>query len=204
MESGISQCARLSVQKKEDPLRHRLSLAWLLPLVLFAQASVAPTGLKILSTTLGEPLPSHPNLRQVTVTVQNITDKTVVAHAFRVHEFDENDQEIRPGGAGVIRDFAGPGLMNQAEMFIRPGQVVSIPIYSAGPKTARVNVNLVGLVYEDRTSEGGNIAGIIFNARANNARQAREAAAKEPPGEKRLALEKQADWFEGHAKEARQ
>lgn len=100
-------------------------------------------------------------------------------------------------------DYAGTDSMNHPERFILPGQVRSIPIYSAGLKTVRVSVTLTGLVYDDRSSEG-DAARIVFNTRERNAREAREAATKEPPGEKRAALEKRAEWYEAHAVEAQQ
>ena len=157
-----------------------------------------PKGLKILSTTLDAPTPLNPELRPVTVKVQNVTDKAIVAHAFVVHEFDRDGKEINPGGAGVGRDFAGPNPSpTDTENVIPPGQIRSVEVYSANLKAVTVNVTVAGVVYDDRSSEGG-AARMFFITRQRNAQELRAAAAQEQPGKRKTDLEKQAEWYEAH------
>ena len=167
------------------------------------KARPAPTGLKILDTTLGPPTPLNPELRPVIVTAQNTTNKTVVAYAFRTHEFDADGREINPGGAGVGMDHAAPDASPlSTKNFIPPGAIRTFSVYSAHLAAVRVEVALTALVYEDRSSEGE--SWMFFDERQEHAREARVLAAQEPPGEKRAALEKRAEWYEAHAVEAEQ
>lgn len=185
-------------------MRHRLVLLWLVPLILAAahRERPAPTGLRILSTTMESPTALNPELRQVAITVQNVTaDKTVVAYGFLTREFDRNGQEINPHQSWIGTDFAEPDGKNSS-FYIPPGQIRTIGVYSVrSPETVSVKVTVTGLVYEDRTAEGHN-SEEIFTARRYNAREARELAAQEPPGPRKTELEKRAAWFEAAAVEA--
>lgn len=184
--------------------RHLLLLAWLLPLVLAAQsppprkARPAPTGLKVLSAILDpNPNPLHPSSRIVTVLVQNTTDKTVVAHVLVLHEFSQNGTELNAGGAGMGIDWAEPdSRSDNTRHYILPGQIATIQL-NANLEAANVIVNIAGLVYEDGSSEG-EASKMFFITRQRQAQEAREAATKEPLGEKRMELERRAEWYENH------
>ena len=149
-------------------LRLLHALAWLVPLSLLAQTpqpakkrpAPPPTGLKILSTTIDPTTQDITDqsgniikVRAVIVHVHNTTNKTVVAYALVIHEFNKDGNEIHPGGAGS--DHAGPGnYPNETRQFIQPGQIGSIGLYSVGPETMRAEATITGVVFEDQTWEG--------------------------------------------------
>jgi hypothetical protein len=189
--------------------RHILIVAWLLPLVLLAQAPSArrkprpaPTGLKILSTTLEPPTTINTDppmvIRPVPVKVQNVTDKTVVGYVLAYQEFDQEGKKMGDShGAGI--DFADPDSNpNNTRNFILPGQLATLSPFSVGnPETDRVEAAVIGVVYEDNSSEG-EAAQMLFITRQKHAQEATEKAAKEPPGERKTQLEKPAAWYEAH------
>jgi hypothetical protein len=191
--------------KVETIRHHLLNAAWLLPLALLAQAPSprkarpAPTGLRILSTTINPTTATlnPPTRGAVVVQVQNTTDKTVVAYALVIHEFDKDGNELNPGGAGVGIDHAEPESNPiNTRNFILPGQIGSIGGYSANLETATVEASITGVVYEDCSSEG-EFARMFFITRQTRAREARDEATKEQ-GEKKSQLEKRAAWYEAH------
>jgi hypothetical protein len=171
-------------------------MACVLPGSLSSQTSArkalaAPTGLKILSTTI------DPETRAVIVHVQNTTNRTAVAFSLTFHQFDQDGKDTTPDGYGVAVDHAEPySLPNETGQFIQPGQLDSIQLTSANPGTISVTATIVGVVYEDRSAEGL-AAQLFFISRARNAREAREQAAQEQ-GEKKAQLEKRAEWYEAH------
>jgi hypothetical protein len=190
-----------------------LAVICLTPLYSQPAKPFAPVkGLKILSTTLDsttqdltDPSGKLLKVRNVIVHVQNTTDdKTVVAYALVVHEFDKDGKEINPGGAGVGVDHAGPdNYPNETSQFIQPGQLGSIRNYSAGPETVSVEATITGVVYEDCTWEGA-AARMTFLGRQNSARRAREEAAQ-AQGSRKAELERRAEWYEAHGpKDAQQ
>jgi len=174
------------------------ALVCLAPLSLVAQQTKAPperpvTGLKVLSTTI------DPQGREVTVRVQNTTNRTAVAWAFSFHQFDATGTDTTPEGYGVDIDHAGPNaLPHDTGMWIKPGQIGSIQLTAANPGTVSVTATVAGVVYEDLTAEG-RAARLFVNSRAKSAQEAREAAAKEPSAEKKAELERKAAWFEAHS-----
>lgn len=157
--------------------------------------------MRILSTTIDPTTATlnPPTRGAVVVKVQNTTDKTVVAYVFVIHEFDKDGREINPGGAGFGIDYADPDSSpNNTWNFIQPGQIGTIQGYHvSNPETVTVEVAPTGVVYEDRSSEGA-AAQMIFATCQRRAQEAREAAAKEPPGEKRTELERRAVWYATH------
>lgn len=191
-------------------MRHRLVLL-LVPVILAAAPAAknrpAPTGLKILSAPVLEPA-TELGGRPVAVTVQNLTDKTIVAVAALFEEFraDGTHTYTEPENfaRGVGMDWDGP---NSAELdpshhaWIRPGQVTNLRLYATGnSETASVKVTITGIVYDDRTSEGSQ-AEMLFHGRREDGQRAREAARQEKSPSKRALLEKQAEWYETHAVE---
>jgi hypothetical protein len=203
-------CCSTKPSHKEGTVRTLIALGviCLTALSLFAQQAKAPpapvTGLKILSTTIDPTTPDIPDqsgniikVRSVIVRVQNTTDKTVVAYAIVVHEFDKDGKEINPGGAGVGVDHAGPdNYPNETSQFIQPGQLGSIRNYSTGPETVSVEAAIAGVVYEDCTWEGA-AARMTFLGRQDSARKARAEAAQ-AQGARKAELERRAKWFEDH------
>lgn len=185
-------------------MRHRLVLM-LVPVMLAAapehRERPAPTGLRILSTTL-EP-PTSPNSgRPVALMVENITDKTIVAIVATFEEFRADGTHTYPPGNethGVGMDHDGPSPLDpRHEDWIRPRQTTTIRLYATGnPETASVRATIAGLIYEDRTSEG-NAAQMIFLDREKSGREAREAASRESSPTKKKELEKRAEWYESH------
>lgn len=182
-----------------------LILAWLLPLILAAAPEAkkrTPTGLKILSAaTLEAPTALNPKGRPVALTVQNITDKTIVAVAGVFEEFraDGTHTYSEDNAAhGVAMDFDGPRPADPTHSnWIRPGQVTQLRLFAVGnPETASVKATITGLIYEDRTSEG--MADMIFQQRREQGQKAREAASRETSPRKKAELEEVAKWFETH------
>lgn len=182
-----------------------LILAWLLPLILAAAPEAKkrpPTGLKILSTTLEAPTSLSPGGRPVALTVQNVTDKTIVAVAGLFEEFRADGTHTYPendAAHGVGMDFDGPNPADPGHHnWIRPGQVTTIRLFAVGnPETASVKATITGLIYEDRTSEGSD-AQMIFQQRREQGEKAREAAGRETSPRKKAELEGVAKWFETH------
>ena len=178
-------------------LRHLLAL-WV-PLSLFA---AAPTGLKIVSTTI------DPQTRSVIVKAQNMTDKTIVGHLVMYHTFDTANHEITPPeGAGILDDY-NVGPQNPTRFgFIGPGQIGTIQGYAAGRNIVSVKAEVVTVIFEDDTTEGEQAgAHAAFSTRRDRGKEAREQAAQEPAGSvKKAELERRAAWFEAHSpKEANQ
>jgi len=174
------------------------SLVWVIPLCLFAQASQAPiTGLKVLSTTI------DPKTYNVTVQVQNTTDRVVVGYAVFYLGFDKDGKQIGKG-TGMLADYNGPDNLSRTG-FILPGQIAAIRGYGVGPDTVSVEAKVVAVIYEDDSREGAQAPlKALFTTRRTQARQAREQAAKES-GSRQLELERKAEWWEAHSpKEAAQ
>ena len=191
-------------------MRHRLVLM-LVPLLLAAaperRERPAPTGLKVLSQPVLEP-PDARGGRPVAVTVQNVTNKTIVAVAALFEEFrtDGTHTYAEPENfaRGVGMDWDGPSSPEfdpAHHAWIKPGQVTSLRLFATGnSETASVKVTITGIVYEDRTSEGPQ-AQMLFHGRREDGQRAREAALQEKSPSKRALLEKEAEWYETHAVE---
>lgn len=162
------------------------SLAALLATSLVAESP--PAGLKVLSIAI------DPQTRGVTVEVQNVTDKTIVANAIVYWEKLSDGSNLNPEGAGIAMDYADPDNSGVKE-FIRPGQIATIRGYSTSPEVVSVEATVAAVVYEDRTSEG-KLAPMLFATRQRQAKAFREAAAKETDGERRAELERRAEWYE--------
>ncbi len=136
------------------------------------------------------------NTHDVTVHLQNLSPKTVVAYSLEIKEFDAQDKEIgdsRFNGVGF--DWAGPEPNPSADNFIPPGRTVSIVPGKTSPDALSVEATVTTVIYEDATWEG--LAQGFFQTRAAHGREAREAAA-DAQGPRKTELEKRAQWFETH------
>jgi hypothetical protein len=185
-------------------LQRALVTALLAAASLIAQQTKAPPkrparpvmGLRILSTTISPD-------RDIIIKVQNVTNKTVVGNAVLYIEFDKDGNRINPLGAGLLMDYAGPPPNPGSSEFILPGQIGQIGGYHANLETVTVEARITGVVYDDRTAEGEK-ASLFFVGRLRDAQSARNQATKEASEEKRMKLEKRAEWYEQNSQEVEQ
>ena len=174
---------------------------WLMSLGLLAQPlpsrkRPAPvTGLKVTGAQLDR------STGQVTVHLQNLTNRTVVAYILQIPQFDAAGKEIGDANfSGIGYDWAGPEPNPSASHFIPAGRGVAIMPVTAAPEALSVEARVIAVIYDDQTWEG--LAQAFFQTRADRARELRSQAAalggdKKSEREQR-DLERQATWFESH------
>jgi hypothetical protein len=130
-----------------------------------ASAVSPPTGLRVLLATLD--IPTH----QVTLQLNNSTDKTVVAYVLETKGYDADGKQVEDGGGGwdfLAMDPNSPDIAR----YIPPGRTITTVTY-VSPQSLSVIVSVMGVVYLDRTLEG--IAGTVFDAPSRQAKVARQA-----------------------------
>lgn len=126
------------------------ALVCLAPLSLVAQqANAPPTGLHVLSATL------NPITHQVDVQLHNSTpNKTVTAYVLHIKGFDADGREIQDDGIGLdYIDADNPNNVN-TRGYILAGRTAR-ELVAADPRALTVEVSVMGVVYLDRTYEGG-------------------------------------------------
>ena len=173
-------------------------IAWLAALALSAQVQTLPPHKKIPTVKGLKPTGAQldRSTHQVTVHLQNLTNKTVVAYILQIPEFDATGKEIGDAAFnGIGYDWAGPEPNPSASHFIPPARGVDIMPATAAPEALSVEARVIAVIYDDQTWEG--LAQAFFQTRADRARELRSQAAA-LGGDKKSELERQATWFESH------
>jgi hypothetical protein len=123
-----------------------------------------PIGLQVLSASLDL------QTQKVSVQLQDLSDKAVVAYVLRVREFDADGKEVHDYGIGY--DWVAPEPNLDATRYILPGRIASIAPFRALDALS-IGVSVLGAVYADRTFEG--ITGTIFVGRRQHSQTAKQA-----------------------------
>lgn len=138
-----------------------LLLVLLLPASLSSQP--APRGLQVLSATLDQ------EKHEVTVQLQNTSNKTVVAYSLTINSLDSAQHSV--GSREVEFDYVGPEPNSGAKNFIAPGGT-GVATVSVAPDVPLARVSVFALVFDDLTFEGD--TNWIFEDRKRKAEAARQ------------------------------